>query len=81
MAKSPGRLPRVRMASPDDIIAAVARLEEMQGEMTAVADNMRALKYKQLQITGWGKFERALDLLREFSAHAEFAVKTAPSRM
>jgi hypothetical protein len=31
-------------------------------------------------VTGWGKFERAIDLLREFAAHAEFSVKTAPSR-
>src|SRR5262245_18347535 len=74
------RLPRVRMASPDDLQTAVDRLEEMQGEIAAVADRMRQQKIKQLQITGWGKFERAIDLLREFSAHGEFAVKTAPSR-
>lgn len=78
---SSGRLPRVRMVGPDDVQVAVDRLEEMQGELAAVADRMRQAKLKQLQVTGWGKFERAIDLLREFSAHAEFAVKTAPSRM
>ena len=68
------------MAGPDDLMKAVDRLEDMQGEITAVADRMRQLKIRQLQVTGWGKFERAIDLLREFSAHAEFAVKTIPSR-
>jgi hypothetical protein len=65
------------MAGPDELQAAIDRLEEMQGEMSAVVDRMREQKMKQLQITGWGKFERAIDLLREFSAHSEFAVKTA----
>jgi hypothetical protein len=68
------------MAGPDDLQVAIDRLEDMQGEMAAVVDRMRTLKIKQLQITGWGKFERALDLLRQFSAHAEFAVKTLPTR-
>lgn len=81
MSKSSStRLPRVRMVGPDDLLTAAKRLEEMQGDMTAVADRMRQLKMKQLQITGFGKFERAIDLLREFAAHAEFAVKTAPHR-
>jgi hypothetical protein len=68
------------MCGPDDLQKAIERLEEMQGEMAAVADRMRQEKIKSLQVTGWGKFERALDLLREFSAHAEFAVKTVPHR-
>jgi hypothetical protein len=80
VAKSQGRLPRVRMCGPDDLQAAVARVEELQGEIAAVADRMRQLKIKNLQVTGWGKFERAIDLLREFAAHAEFSVKTAPNR-
>ena len=80
MSKANARLPRVRMCGPDDLQKAIDRLEEMQGEMAAVADRMRQEKIKSLQVTGWGKFERALDLLREFSAHAEFAVKTVPSR-
>lgn len=74
------RLPRVRMVGPDDLLAAAKRLEQMQGDLTAVADRMRQLKMKQLQVTGFGKFERAIDLLREFAAHGEFAVKTAPHR-
>ncbi|HEY3966827.1 MAG TPA: hypothetical protein VGM05_19850 [Planctomycetaceae bacterium] len=81
MSKSSStRLPRVRMIGPDDLLTAAKRLEAMQGEMTAVADRMRQQKIKQLQVTGWGKFERAIDLLREFTAHSEFAVKTAPHR-
>lgn len=81
MSKSSStRLPRVRMIGPDDLLTAAKRLEEMQGEMSAVADRMRQQKIKQLQVTGWGKFERAIDLLREFTAHSEFAVKTARHR-
>ena len=75
MAKA-GRLPRVKMLTPDDIQKAAERLEELQAELVAVADRMRSLKIKQLQITGSGKFERAVDLLRDFSAHCEFAIKT-----
>jgi hypothetical protein len=40
---------------------------------------MRLQKLKQLQITGWGKYERALELLKQFSAHSEFAIKTVRS--
>jgi hypothetical protein len=64
------------MASPDDLQAAIERLEGIQGELAAVAARMRLQKLKQLQITGWGKYERALELLKQFSAHSEFAIKT-----
>jgi len=74
------RMPRVQSATPDDIQKAIARLEVVQGELAAVAERMRVLKLKQVSVTGWGKFERAADLLRQFTAHAEFAVKTAPVR-
>ena len=69
-------MPRVQMASPDDLQAAIERLEGIQGELAAVAARMRLQKLKQLQITGWGKYERALELLKQFSAHSEFAIKT-----
>lgn len=79
MAKSSsGRMPRVRLVTADDLKVAIDRLEAVQGELAAVADRMRHLKLKHLQITGWGKFERATDLLLQFSAHSEFAIKTAP---
>ena len=81
MAKSTtDRMPRVRPASPDDLQTVVNELETLQGEIAAVAARMRQMKLKQLTITGWGKYERALDLLQQFSAHAEFAVKTAHTR-
>jgi len=74
------RMPRVRAASPDDLQTVIDRLETLQGEIAAVAARMRQVKLKQLTITGWGKYERALDLLQQFSAHAEFAIKTAHTR-
>ena len=77
---SSGRMPRVQTVAADDIQEAMARLEVVQGELAAVAERMRQLKLKQVSVTGWGKFERAADLLRQFTAHAEFAVKTAPAR-
>jgi hypothetical protein len=73
-------MPRVRPVTPDDLQSAIGRLETAQGELGAVAERMRYLKLKQITLTGWGKFERAMDLLQEFSAHAEFAVKTARTR-
>ncbi|HEY2251696.1 MAG TPA: hypothetical protein VGH74_11570 [Planctomycetaceae bacterium] len=77
MAKSSsGRMPRVQMASPDDLQATIDRLQDIQGEIAAVAARMRQQRIKQLQITGWGKYERALELLKQFSAHSEFAIKT-----
>src|SRR5262245_15131002 len=75
---SPSRMPRVRTVTADDVEDAARRLEEVQGELAAVAERMRHLKLKQLTVTGWGKFDRAVELLRQFTAHAEFAVKTAP---
>ena len=69
-------MPRVQMASPDDLQVAIERLSGIQGELAAVAARMRQQKLKQLQITGWGKYERALELLKQFSAHSEFAIKT-----
>jgi hypothetical protein len=69
-------MPRVRTVRADDIDEVIGRLEIVQGELGEVAARMRQLKLKHLTITGWGKFDRALDLLREFTAHAEFAVKT-----
>lgn len=81
MAKSnKGRMPRVQMASPDDLQTAIDRLSGIQGELAAVAARMRQQKLKQLQITGWGKYERALELLKQFSAHSEFAIKTVRSQ-
>ncbi len=81
MAKSSsGRMPRVRPVTADDVLSAVARLEEAQGELAAVAERMRHLKLRQISLTGWGKFDRAMELLKQFSAHAEFAVKTAPTK-
>lgn len=81
MAKSSKeRMPRVQMASPDDLQVAIDRLEGIQGELAAVAARMRQQKLKQLQITGWGKYERALELLKQFSAHSEFAIKTVRTR-
>ena|SRR6266446_8338872 len=77
---SSGRMPRVQTVTADDIHEAIARLEIVQGELAAVAERMRHLKLKQVSVTGWGKFERATELLRQFTAHAEFAVKTAPTR-
>lgn len=73
-------MPRVRPVTADDMQSAVARLAEFQGELAAVAERMRQQKLKQISLTGWGKFERAVELLTQFSAHAEFAVKTAPGR-
>jgi hypothetical protein len=67
------------MASPDDLQVAIDRLEGIQGELAAVAARMRHQKLRQLQITGWGKYERALELLKQFSAHSEFAIKTVRS--
>ena len=81
MAKSSSdRMPRVQTVTADDIQQAIARLEVVQGELAAVAERMRQLKLKHVSVTGWGKFERAAGLLRQFTAHAEFAVKTAPAR-
>jgi len=77
---SSDRMPRVQTVTADDIQQAIARLEIVQSELTAVAERMRHVKLKQVSVTGWGKFERATDLLRQFTAHAEFAVKTAPTR-
>jgi hypothetical protein len=77
---STDRMPRVRAATPDDLQAVIDRLETLQGEIAAVAARMRQTKLKQLTITGWGKYERAFDLLQQVSAHAEFAIKTAPTR-
>jgi len=77
---SSGRMPRVRTVTADDIQAAAQQLAAVQGELAAVADRMRHLRLRQLTVTGWGKFDRAADLLREFTAHAEFAVKTAGIR-
>ncbi len=73
-------MPRVRPVTADDMQLAISRLEELQGELAAVAERMRQQKLKQISLTGWGKFERAVELLTQFSAHAEFAVKTAPGR-
>jgi hypothetical protein len=73
-------MPRVRPVTADDLQGAIQRLVSRQGELAAVAERMRQLKLKQVTLTGWGKFERALDLLQEFAAHAEFAVKTTKTR-
>ena len=75
MAKS-SRMPRVQPTTPDDIDETIDRLEKVQGELGAAAARMRQLKVKQLTITGFGKFDRAMELLKRFTAHAEFAVKT-----
>lgn len=81
MAKtSTGRSPRVRAVTREHLESAGASLQAICGELAAVADRMRDARLKQVQLTGWGKYARALDLLRQFSAHAEFAVKTAPTR-
>jgi hypothetical protein len=72
-------MPRVRTVTADDVDEAIDRLEGIQGELGAVATRMRQLKLKNLTITGWGKYDRAFDLLRQFTAHAEFAVKTLPA--
>ena len=77
---SSGRMPRVRPVTADDMQSAIVRLAEFQGELAAVVERMRQLKLRQIHLTGWGKFERASELLTQFSAHAEFAVKTAPGR-
>jgi hypothetical protein len=69
-------MPRVRAVTADEVDEAIDRLEHVQGELGAVAARMRHVKLKTLTITGWGKFDRALDLLRQFTAHAEFAIKT-----
>lgn len=77
MAKtSSGRMPRVRTVTADDVDEVNGRLEIVQGELGAVAARMRHLRLRNLTITGWGKIDRALNLLRQFTAHAEFAVKT-----
>jgi hypothetical protein len=77
MAKSStDRMPRVRPATADDFAEAIDRLETVQGELDVVAARIRQLKLKQLTVTGWGKFDRAMDLLNQFTAHAQFAVKT-----
>ena len=74
------RMPRVRPTTPDELDETIDRLERVQGELGAVAARMRQLKLKQLTITGFGKFDRAMELLKQFTAHAEFAIKTrAPS--
>jgi hypothetical protein len=73
-------MPRVRPVTADDLQGAIQRLLAHQGELGAVAERMRHLKLKHVTLTGWGKFERAMDLLQEFAAHAEFAVKTAKTR-
>ena len=75
MAKA-SRMPRVRLTTPDELDETLDRLEKVQGELGAVASRMRQLKLKHLTITGFGKFDRAMDLLRQFTAHAEFAIKT-----
>ena len=77
---SSGRMPRVRPVTADDLQSAIERLLAKQAELRAVAERMRQLKLKHMTLTGWGKFERAMDLLQEFAAHAEFAVKTARTR-
>lgn len=77
MAK-PDRMPRVQLATPDDLQEVCDRLEVIRGELAAVAELMRQRKHKQLQITGWGKYDRALELLKQFVAHSEFALKTVP---
>lgn len=73
-------MPRVRVVTADDVETAIARLEEVQGELAAVAGRMRQSRIRQLSVTGWGKFDRAIELLKQFSAHTEFAVKTSPGR-
>ncbi len=73
-------MPRVRAVTADEVDEAIDRLEHVQGELGAVAARMRQVKLKTLTITGWGKFDRALDLLGEFTAHAEFAIKTRAGR-
>jgi hypothetical protein len=77
---SSGRMPRVRPVTADDLQTAIARLAEIQGELAAVAERMRRERHKHLSVTGWGKFDRAMELLKQFSAHTEFAMKTAPGR-
>ncbi|MGE5194926.1 MAG: hypothetical protein ACM3U2_20735 [Deltaproteobacteria bacterium] len=77
---SSGRMPRVRSVTADDLQSAIERLAVAQGELGAVAERMRYLKLRHISLTGWGKFERAMDLLQEFAAHAEFSVKTARTR-
>jgi hypothetical protein len=73
-------MPRVRAVTADEVDEAIDRLEHVQGELGAVSARMRHLKLKTLTITGWGKFDRALDLLGQFTAHAEFAIKTRSGR-
>jgi imidazoleglycerol phosphate synthase glutamine amidotransferase subunit HisH len=70
----------VRSVTADDLQSAIDRLAAAEGELAAVAERMRYVKLRQITLTGWGKFERAMDLLQEFSAHAEFAVKTSKTR-
>ncbi len=77
---SSGRMPRVRLVTADDLQSTIDRLEAAQGELAAVAERMRYVKLRQISLTGWGKFERAMDLLQEFAAHAEFAVKTTRTK-
>ena len=73
-------MPRVRSVTVDDLTSVIDRLEAFQGELEAVAELMRQRKLKELSMTGWGKYERAVSLLKEFTAHAEFSLKTAPGR-
>src|SRR5438445_6117682 len=74
---SSGRMPRVRIVTADDVQSAIERLEAVQGELAAVVELMRQRKLKQLSLTGWGKYERAMQLLKQFTAHTEFSLKTA----
>ncbi|MBI3648130.1 MAG: molybdopterin-dependent oxidoreductase [Actinobacteria bacterium] len=53
----------MRLVTADDLQSTIARLEAAQGELAAVAERMRYVKLRQISLTGWGKFERAMDLL------------------
>lgn len=77
---SSGRMPRVRPVTVDDLQSVIDRLEAFQGEFEAIAELMRQRKLRELSVTGWGKYERAVELLKQFAAHAEFSLKTAPGR-
>lgn len=70
----------MRPVTTDDFASAIDRLEAIQGELAAVGELMRQRRLKNLSMTGWGKYERAIELLKQFTAHSEYALKTAPGR-
>lgn len=75
--KSDDRTPRYGDLPEEKIREAIQDIREMAAELEAIVDEMHDAGIKSLKIDGITKNERALVLLREYSAKLQYELKRA----